>query len=136
MSLLVSPLRFKIVEIFAMELQTGDRCTSTCLFIFCCSRIEGRDTFVALYWITTLALVTTEVKINRNGYGVHPLGSIEVAMDAWTHVFNLQLPNMKYLNSITTAGFTCGGQPNTPNTTTCSNDSTLFSSVTLLHHRF
>jgi len=120
-----------------MELRKGDRCTSACLFFCFVLGLKVATLFVTLYWVTTLALVTPEVIINRNAYGVYfnPLGPIEVATDTWSHVFDLQIPLVKFLNGITTAGFTCGGQPNTPTNPTCSNDSTLISSVSLVHQR-
>src|SRR6218665_2757492 len=84
--------------------------------------------FVALFWVTQFALVTPEVIISRTGYGVYfnPVRVIEVKTDTWTHIFDLQIPIMKYSNDIATEGFTC-------NLTTCSDDNNIFSSVDSLH---
>src|SRR6218665_1681622 len=120
-----------------MELQKGIDVQALVYFFCFVLGLKVATLFVTLYWVTTLALVTPEVIINRNAYGVYfnPLGPIEVATDTWSHVFDLQIPLVKFLNGITTAGFTCGGQPNTPTNPTCSNDSTLISSVSLVHQR-
>src|SRR6218665_787074 len=118
-----------------MELQTGDQCTSACVYFVLGSKVATLS--VALYWVTTLALVTPEVKIKRNAYGVYfnLLGSIEVATDTWTHIFDLQLPNMAYLSSRTTTRFTCYDLPTTYNITTCPDDNTFPRSVNFLHQR-
>ena len=118
-----------------MELQTGDQCTSACVYFVLGSKVATLS--VALYWVTTLALVTPEVKIKRNAYGVYfnLLGSIEVATDTWTHIFDLQLPNMAYFSSRTTTRFTCYDLPTTSNIKTCPDNNTFPRSVSILHQR-
>src|SRR6218665_3605669 len=131
---LVSPLRFKIVEILLWNYKQGIDVQALVILFY---RIEGRDTFVALFWVTQFALVTPEVTLSRTGYGVYfnPVGAIEIKTDTWTHIFDLQIPIMKYSNDIAKEGFTCNGLPFTPNLTTCSDDNNIFSSVDSLHQR-
>src|SRR6218665_1649585 len=131
---LVSPLRFKIVEILLWNYKQGIDVQALVILFY---RIEGLDTFCCPVLGNTIRACDAGSHAQQNwlwGY-FNPVGAIEVKTDTCTNIFDLKIPIMQYSNDITTEGFTCNGLPIISNLTFCSDANNIFGSVETLHQR-